>query len=89
MYQSLLRVCCFKRDEKLSLKELLRAAAYELSGWELPPLDLGIWGFAKQTIHVVSDVLRGNRAPHVNGLVRQEDVGRCGLGGIYHLTRTR
>jgi hypothetical protein len=71
---SLLRAGCFICDEKLSLRELLLTAAYKLSGRELPLLDLWIWSFSNDPIDVFSNMLCGNRAPHINALVQQRDA---------------
>ena len=87
--KSLLLAGCFICDEKLALGEPLLATVDKLTGRELPLLDLWIWSFSGETINVPSNVLCRNRAPYVNALVQQRDVNRCGLGGLYHLTRIR
>ena len=84
-----LRTGCFICDEKLSLKQLLRATPHEMPRRELPLLDLWIGSFSNETINVVSNVLSRNRSPYVNALVQERNVNGCGLGGPYHLTRIR
>lgn len=74
-------------NERTTVRKRLLTTAHKLTGGKLPLLVLWIRGISNDTIDVLSNVLGRNGSPHVNPLVQQRDVNRCGLRGIYRLTR--